>query len=198
VALAVPASLRSPGLAQAELAARRDSAMADDYVQRAKHALWYAWKARGLEHAVRTALAAAASLALAHLFAMPESYWAPITTLIVMQSTLGAAWEISKQRLIGTALGAAMGTLMVSYFDRGVVAFGLAILALGVVCGITRLDRTAYKFAGITLAIVMLIVRANAIWITAIHRFAEVSLGIAVGLVFAALWPRRELRDGKK
>ena len=129
---------------------------------------------------------------------MPEAYWAPITTLIVMQSTLGAAWTISMHRLIGTALGAAMGALMVSYFDRGIVAFGLAICALGVICGILHLDQIAYKFAGITLSIVMLIVRAEGIWITGIHRFVEVSLGIAVGLAFAAAWPRRELENSKR
>lgn len=156
-----------------------------------------AWKAGGLEHAVRTGLATAASFAVARLFALPEAYWAPITTLIVMQSTLGAAWRISKQRLIGTALGAAMGALMVSYFDRGIIAFGLAVLALGLICGMLRLDPSGYKFAGITLAIVMLIVRAEQIWITAIHRFVEVSLGIAVALVFAAIWPRRELLNRK-
>lgn len=155
------------------------------------------WKAGGLEHVVRTGLAAAASLAVARLFAMPEAHWAPITTLIVMQSTLGAAWTISMHRLIGTALGAAMGALVVSCFDRGVIVFGLAILALGVICGVLRLDQIAYKFAGITLAIVMLIVRVEAPWITGIHRFVEVSLGIAVGLVFAAIWPRRELEKKK-
>ena len=167
--------------------------MAKNYIERAKSLLMRAWKTRGLEHAVRTGMAAAASLAVARLFDMPEAYWAPITTLIVMQSTLGAAWAISKQRLIGTALGAAMGALMVNYFDRGIIAFGLAIFALGLICGIFRLDQAAYKFAGITLAIVMLIVRADAIWITGIHRFLEVSLGIAVALLFAGVWPRREL-----
>ncbi|HEX5400005.1 MAG TPA: FUSC family protein [Verrucomicrobiae bacterium] len=171
--------------------------MAKNFIERAKGAFWHVWKARGLEHAVRTGLAAAASLAVASLCGMPEAYWAPITTLIVMQSTLGAAWAISKQRLIGTALGAAMGALVAGCFDRGIVAFGLAIFALGAICGTLRLDQAAYKFAGITLAIVMLIARADAIWITAIHRFVEVSLGIAVALIFAGVWPRRELPVNK-
>ncbi len=172
--------------------------MAKHCIKRSKSVLIYAWKTAGLEHAVRTGLVTAVSLAVARLFAMPEAYWAPITTLIVMQSTLGAAWVISKQRLIGTALGAAMGALMVNYFDRGIIAFGLAIFVLGLICAIFRLDQSAYKFAGITLAIVMLIVRAEAIWDTAIHRLVEVSLGIAVGLVFAGVWPRQELQSGTK
>ena len=40
-----------------------------------------------------------------------------------------------------------------------------------------------------TLAIIMLIPRANSVWVMAVHRFAEVSVGIAVGLAFTVLWP---------
>jgi hypothetical protein len=52
--------------------------------------------------------------------------------------------------------------------------------------------RAAYRFAGITLAIIRLIGRDRAPWVAAIHRFVEVSIGIAVGLVITALWPERE------
>ena len=172
--------------------------MAANDINGAKGVFLRAWKAGGLEHAVRTGLAAMASLGFARLFAMPEAYWAPITTIIVMQSSFGAAWAISKQRLIGTALGSAMGVLAASYFAQGVIAFGLAIIAVGVICGALRLDQIAYKFAGITLAIIMLIARAEPIWLVAIHRFVEVSLGIAVALGFSGIWPRREAPNTKQ
>lgn len=55
----------------------------------------------------------------------------------------------------------------------------------------TRLERAAYRYASITLAIVMLIARANRSWTVALHRFAEVSIGIAIGLVASAIWPER-------
>jgi uncharacterized membrane protein YccC len=32
----------------------------------------------------------------------------------------------------------------------------------------------------------------NSVWTVAIYRFIEVSIGIAVGLVIAAVWPERE------
>jgi uncharacterized membrane protein YccC len=41
-----------------------------------------------LTYSARTALAAKASLLVARLFALPEAYWAPITTLVAMQSSL--------------------------------------------------------------------------------------------------------------
>ena len=49
------------------------------------------------------------SLLVARLFHLPETYWAAISTLIVMQSNLGAALPISAQRFIGTAVGAIFG-----------------------------------------------------------------------------------------
>src|SRR5579862_6026800 len=78
-------------------------------------------------HATRTALAAMLSLALAKLGRLPESYWAPITTLVVMESTLGAELVTSGQRLIGTALGAILGALLAAVAPATIPVFGVAI-----------------------------------------------------------------------
>src|SRR5882757_7898787 len=51
-----------------------------------------------LKHSARTAVAAMVSLLVARLFTLPEAYWSAITTLIVMQSSLGAALGISVRR----------------------------------------------------------------------------------------------------
>jgi uncharacterized membrane protein YgaE (UPF0421/DUF939 family) len=47
----------------------------------------------------------------------------------------------------------------------------------------------AYRFAAITLSIILLVPRERAPWIAAWHRFLEVSLGIAVAVVVMTLWP---------
>jgi uncharacterized membrane protein YgaE (UPF0421/DUF939 family) len=118
-----------------------------------------------------------------------------------MQATVGAALLISTRRLAGTALGAAMGALLATYFGPNLLAFGAGLFLLGVICAALgraygplqeHLDRTAYRFAGITLAITMLIVRPRAPWVIAVHRFIEVSIGIAVGLIMTVLWPERQ------
>jgi uncharacterized membrane protein YccC len=36
--------------------------------------------------------------------------------------------------------------------------------------------------------------RANQAWIIAVHRFVEVSIGIAVGLAITAFWPEHRSR----
>lgn len=143
-------------------------------------------------HAARTAVAAVVSLLVARLFQLPEAYWAAITTLIVMQSSLGAALPISAQRLAGTAVCAAFGALLGAYFPGNVLVFGAGVFLIGILCAAFRVERSAYRYASITLAIVMLIARSNSKWVIALHRFFEVSIGIAVGLAITAVWPERK------
>lgn len=157
-----------------------------------------AWKSEEIKHSARTAIGAAASLAVARFLGMPEAYWAPITTIIVMQSTLGASWAISKSRFIGTILGTALGWLSATYFEPRVTVLGVAIFTLGLLCAVLSLAQRAYRFAGITFAIITLVTRAKAPWLIAVHRCVEVLLGITVALVLAALWPEHELPNGKK
>lgn len=154
-----------------------------------KFLMWLRTDQREIIHSVRTAVAVVASVLIARLVRLPESYWAGITTLIVMQSTLGAAWTISKQRLAGTALGAVMGALLSAYAGENMVVFGAGVFVLGVICAWLRIARNAYRYAGITLTIVMLIARTQPAWIIGIHRFFEISMGIAVGLALTAVWP---------
>ncbi len=142
-----------------------------------------------LLQSARTALAATAALAVASLLRMPEPYWAPISAIIVMQSTLGAAWAVSKQRMIGTVMGTVLGAVLATYVPPHALTFGAAILALGLICAVLRLDPSAYRFKGVTLAIIFLVARGQALWLVGLHRFVEVSLGIAVSLVVSGLWP---------
>ena len=143
-------------------------------------------------HAKRTAVAAVVSLLIARLFRLPEAYWSPISTLVIMQSTLGASLPISAQRFAGTALGAVVGGLIGSYFPGNALAFGLCVFLIGLVCAAFNVQRAAYRFANITLSLVMLIPRPHYQWTIAMHRFIEVSTGIAVGLAISAFWPERK------
>jgi uncharacterized membrane protein YccC len=147
-----------------------------------------------LIHAARTAIAATVSLLIGRLLRLPDPYWAVIATLIVMQSTLGAAWTISKQRFAGTVLGAAMGALLTTCVGSSMIAFGTGVFALGMICAFLHIERSAYRYAGITLAIVMLVARTQPAWIVAVHRFVEISVGIAVALILTAVWPEAQAK----
>jgi uncharacterized membrane protein YgaE (UPF0421/DUF939 family) len=146
---------------------------------------------RVLVHSARTAVAAVVSLVVARALGLPEAYWATVTTLIIMQSTLGAALTVSEQRFAGTALGAVMGALLTTYFGSNLMVFGLGVFVIALICAALRLE-DAYRLASVTLAIVMLIARTKQAWIVAAHRFVEVTVGIVVGLALTAVWPGDE------
>ena len=153
---------------------------------------WLNMDQKEVLHSLRTAVAAVGSLLIARFCRLPESYWAAVTTIVIMQSTLGAAWTVSKQRFVGTALGAAVGALLTAYAAQNVGAFGAGIFVLGLICALLGIGRNAFRYAGITLAIVMLVARAEPAWMIGIHRFLEISVGIAVGLLLTAVWPETE------
>ena len=151
-----------------------------------------------LAHSARTAVAAVVSLLAARLFRLPESYWAPVTTLVITQSSLGAALAVSWQRFVGTMLGAALGAIVASYFGPHVLVFGICVFTLGLLCAVARSDRSAYRFGGVTLAIVLLVPRTGPAWQIAFHRFAGVSIGIGAALMLAWVWPEKEVTPPEK
>jgi uncharacterized membrane protein YccC len=59
-------------------------------------------------------------------------------------------------------------------------------------CQVLEWDWSAYRFAGITLAIVLLIPLDRPAWQIAYHRFAGVSIGNAIALLLAWVWPETE------
>jgi uncharacterized membrane protein YccC len=162
--------------------------------------LWK-WKPENLPsvvHSIRTAIAATVSLAAARLFGLPEAYWASIATLVVMQSTLEATLLISIERVAATALGAVTGALLASYFAGNILLFAVTVFALGLLCAGFRMEKTAYRYASVTLAIIVLIPRSSAAWIVALHRFIEVSVGILVALALTAVWPEHQPESAKQ
>src|SRR2546430_4101991 len=145
-----------------------------------------------ITHGIRTAVAATASVIIARFVQMPEAYWAAIATLVVMQSTLGATLALSIKRIVATAVGASIGALEANFFGANLAAFAVAIVLIGLLSIPFRLERTAFRYASVTLAIIVLIPRFAAAWIIALHRLLEVSVGIIVALVVVALWPEHQ------
>ena len=159
----------------------------DDWLM--KFWTWEKENLPSITHAVRTAVAATVSVVIARLVQMPEAYWAAIATLVVMQSTLGATLTLSIERIVATAVGASVGALEANYFRANLVAFAVAVFLTGLLSVAFRLEKTAYRYASVTLTIIVLIPRAAPAWTVALHRFLEVSVGIIVALAVVALWP---------
>lgn len=140
-------------------------------------------------HSLRTTVAAGLSLYTAKVLGLSEFYWAPITSIIVMQSTLGLSWDTSKQRIIGTVLGVAFAGIFSNLFSAMMWPFILGILVLGFTCAVLRLTVSAYRFSGVTFAIIMLMHHNEVAWQIGMHRFIEVGLGILVTLIVSVVGP---------
>jgi uncharacterized membrane protein YgaE (UPF0421/DUF939 family) len=137
--------------------------------------------------AARTTVAAVVSMLLARLLKLPEFYWAPISAIVIIQSTIDPR-TLAWQRFAGTALGAVGGALIATFFHTSALVYAAAIFLCGVLCALLRF-RGAYRFAAITVSIVLLIAHTRPPWIVASHRFVEVSVGIAVALGLSEVWP---------
>src|ERR1700756_83261 len=98
---------------------------------------------------VLIAVASIVSYLIARLFGLPEAYWAPMSTLIVMKLTLSAALPIAVQYVAGTAVGAAVGAVTGIYFHASVWTFGVAVILVGLVCVALRVERSAFRYASI-------------------------------------------------
>src|SRR5580704_14534521 len=153
---------------------------------------------RLLIHATRTALAAALCWWIALRLGLQDGYWGAISAIIVLQSNFGATITASRDRILGTIIGAAFG-FGFSLFGVLPWNFILAVLSAVIVCVLLGL-RNSSRLAGVTISIVMLVQKGGSHWILALHRVGEVFLGILVAIAVSTLvFPDRarlRLRDG--
>jgi uncharacterized membrane protein YccC len=148
-------------------------------------------------HAAKTALAAALCWWLALRFGLHDGYWGAISAIIVLQSNFGATVTASRDRVLGTVIGALFG-FSFSLFGTLPWNYILAVLTAVVLCGLLGL-RSSSRLAGVTITIVML-VHAGSHWTVALDRVGQVLLGIVVALAVTTLVlpdrARLRLRDG--
>jgi uncharacterized membrane protein YccC len=92
---------------------------------------------------------------------------------------------------VGTAIGAVLGALVATFFHPSWTVYAAGIALCGIVCAASRVSES-YRIAAITFTIVLLIPRGVPPWRVALHRFIEVSIGIAVALLIETVWPRSQ------
>jgi uncharacterized membrane protein YccC len=153
---------------------------------------------RLLIHAAKTALAATLCWWLALRFGLHDGYWGAISAIIVLQSNFGATITASRDRILGTLIGALFG-FSFSLFWWLPWNYVLAVLSAIIVCGLLGL-RSSSRLAGVTITIVMLVQNTGSHWTVALDRVGEVFLGIVLALAVSTLvFPDRarlRLRDG--
>jgi uncharacterized membrane protein YccC len=137
-----------------------------------------------LIHAGRTALAASLCWLLAQLFGLHDGYWGAISAIIVLQSNVGATIQASRDRILGTIIGAVLG-FCCTLFGELPWNYILAVFLAVVVCGLLGF-RNSSRLAGVTVTIVML-VQSGSHKSVALDRVIQVVLGILVAVAVTVL-----------
>jgi len=121
---------------------------------------------------------------------LPQSYWAVLTSIIVMQSSLGGAFKASIDRITGTIAGAIWGVATAVTVPHG----GSWLLATALLLALAPLAllvafKPVYRVAPVTAVIVLLgtTTQAEGPVLPAIHRVEDIVIGSLVGLAVALL-----------
>jgi uncharacterized membrane protein YccC len=136
---------------------------------------------------LRALVAAALSLWVGELFALPQSFWAVITSLIVVQGSVGGTLAAGLNRLLGTLAGAAMGC--VAAFVREFWDPPQTLLLLLAVAPVALLAaiRPSFRVAPLTAAIVLFANNGAAPFASAMDRVLEITVGTIIGILVSIL-----------
>jgi uncharacterized membrane protein YccC len=149
----------------------------------------------GMRQALLTAAAAWVSYATAAMLGLHEGYWAAISAIVVLQFDFSATWTSSRDRFIGTAIGALIAWGCAMCWHGYVWIYALAIIVCVFVCRLVS-TAAAARLAAVTLTVIVLIPKEEAPWRIALYRCLEVSWGIAVAVALASSddWLERHWR----
>ena len=145
-----------------------------------------------LRHALRVVTAVVAAFAVVKLLGLPQGWWAVITALLVVQTSVGGSLKAALDRLWGTIAGALYGALVAITIphmsDLGLaLAIAAAILPLAFLAAVNAI----FRVAPVTALIVLLPIYGHAAspLISALDRVFEIIIGsiVALAVTFAIL-----------
>lgn len=137
--------------------------------------------------ALRVVIAVATTLIAINLLNVPQGYWAVITAVIVVQTSIGGSLKAALDRLWGTLAGAAVGALVAITLPHSTpLQIGLVIIVAVIPLAYLAAVNPAFRVAPVT-AVIMLVPsygpHAGAPLATALDRVFEIALGNVVALV---------------
>ncbi len=143
-----------------------------------------------LRLAVRVTAAALLAFALAKLLGFPHGYWAVITAIIVMQTSVGGSLKAAVDRLLGTMAGALYGAgIAVAVPHATTVALGVAMAAAIAPLALLAAVQPNFKAAPITAFIVLVPMTGQEVapLTYALDRILEIAIGSVVGVAASLL-----------
>lgn len=90
----------------------------------------FSLKSPMLRHAFRVSLAMVFGFLLGSIFDLKNAYWIVLTIVVIMRPNYGLTKERSKNRIIGTIIGAIIATTIVLITQNTIVYMALAVISL--------------------------------------------------------------------
>jgi uncharacterized membrane protein YccC len=140
----------------------------------------YAWQT------ARLLAACALCYGIADFLGLKEEYWALITVVVVTQPEFGSTVAASRNRVIGTLVGAAAGFIVLEAAQRGMSSFALFWVALVPLAGLTAVWPNL-RLSCVTLVVVVLIPSDGPPFERPLERVFGILIGTVVSVVVAAV-----------
>ncbi len=135
---------------------------------------------------VRILAACLLSYAFAKLFGLKEEYWALITAVVVTQPALDDTLIASRDRVIGTLLGAGVGFVVLKAAQHDLPILPLFWCALVPLAALTAV-RQSLRLSCITLIVVVLIPSAGPPFERPLDRVFGILVGTITSVIVSAV-----------
>lgn len=83
-----------------------------------------------LRHALRLSLAIVFGFLIGSILDLKNAYWIVLTIIVIMRPNYGLTKERSKNRIIGTIIGAVIATIIILITQNTIVYMVLAVISL--------------------------------------------------------------------
>lgn len=144
----------------------------------------------------RLITACALAYSAAVLIGLPETYWSLITAIVVTQPEFSKTLTASRDRIVATLIGAALGFLVLEAAAHGAPKAPLFAAALTPLLLLTAIMPNL-RMSGVTLIVVVLVPSIGEAFVRPFDRVVEILLGTIASLIVSAvfnppsLWRRK-------
>jgi uncharacterized membrane protein YccC len=137
-----------------------------------------------LRHAVRITVAAALASELTSLLGLPQGYWAVITTLIVVQASIGGTLGASFDRVMATMAGAGVGAGAAVLQSLLQLPQAVVLILACAPMAMLAFQRPSFRLAPVTAAMILMMGGSeDSALQAAFDRVLEIALGCVIGIL---------------
>lgn len=140
-----------------------------------------------LGYAVRMFVGAAIAYGFSLLLHAPEAYWSLVTVFVVTQPHAAETFTASRDRVIGTLIGASFGLVAIELRRLGlptVPLFAAALVPLTLISAVWP----NLRISCVTLTIVFLVPAPGFGFTQPLYRIAEIVIGVLASLLVTWIW----------